>query len=367
MDIQALHQELRATPYEPVVAVGRGGMGELFEVRHRSLGRRYVVKLLRDPRRTELQDRLRLEAQTLARLAHPNLLQVIDLGRTSSGWPFLVTERLYGRTLREVAERGPVSLPDACRWGCAALRGLGVAHAAGLVHRDVKPDNLFLCEGAGVELKVIDFGVVKVMGGPASDWTLPPLAVPTGEGVALGTPNYMAPEQLGDGPVDARSDLYSLAVVLFRLLTGRLPFPSNDLAELAWMQSSSEPPSAYEVAGVPRALSDILARALSRDPAKRYQAAVDFGAALEPFVGPMAAPTPPKTVIVPVPAGRPTPTVAGFPVEQPTTPVVVPEAHAARLDSPRPLTTVDRLALLVSAVSVVAIAFFAALLVGTFD
>jgi serine/threonine-protein kinase len=358
MDVRALSEELRDTAYEPLVAVGRGGMGELFEVRHRTLGRRYVVKLLRDPRRTELGDRLRLEAQTLARLAHPNLLQVVDLGRTASGWPFLVTERLYGRTLREVSESGPVSLVDACRWACAALRGLGVAHAAGLVHRDVKPENLFLCEGAGVELKVIDFGVVKVMGGPASDWTLPPLAVPTGEGVALGTPSYMAPEQLGDGPVDARSDLYSLAVVLFRLLTGRLPFPSRDLVELAWMQSTSEAPAAHEVAAVPRPLSDVLAKALSRDPARRYQSAAELSAALEPFAGAATPLTPPKTVIVPVRVGLPVPTVADFPVEQATA--------VAPLGPSRGLSTRDRLALLVSLLSVLAILFFAGLWAGTF-
>lgn len=359
MDVRALGEELRETAYEPVVAVGRGGMGELFEVRHRTLGRRYVVKLLRDQRRTELHDRLRLEAQTLARLAHPNLLQVVDLGRTTSGWPFLVTERLYGRTVREVAEAGPVSVTDACRWGCAALRGLGVAHAAGLVHRDVKPDNLFLCEGAGVELKVIDFGVVKVMGGPATDWTLPPLAVPTEEGVALGTPSYMAPEQLGDGPVDARSDLYSLAVVLFRLLTASLPFPSRDLAELAWLQSSSEPPAAHELANVPRALSDVLTKALSREPSRRYQSAAEFAAAIEPFATPSPTLTPPKTVIVPVQLG-PTSSAATW-AEEPTTPVVAPPR-------PRPrFTTTDRIALVVSLLSLATITFFAALWAGSFD
>jgi serine/threonine-protein kinase len=218
---------LDGTNFRALGRLGHGSMGEVLEAEHVTLKRRVVVKLLlpvfdSDP---GMADRLRLEAQAVATLAgHPNIVEVLDFGKTPAGRPYLVMERLDGRTLREeLRARGPLPVAQAVALAKQLLRGLGAAHSAGLVHRDIKPDNLFLCEpGANGKqtLKILDFGIVKVAvgRGPA------PLALPTAEGMAIGTPRFLAPEQAQGRPVDSRADLYAAGCVLFWMLTGRDPF-----------------------------------------------------------------------------------------------------------------------------------------------
>ena len=170
---------------------------------------------------------MRLEAQATSALSgHPNIVEIFDLGRTAEGRPYLAMERLVGRTLKqEVAARGALPVAEAIGLVKQLLAGLAAAHGAGLVHRDIKPDNLFLCD-AGADgarrLKILDFGIVKVVSagkrGPR------PLAIPTGEGMAIGTPRFLSPEQATGRPVDARADLYAAGCVLFWLIAGRDPF-----------------------------------------------------------------------------------------------------------------------------------------------
>jgi len=303
LSLIALQAELRATAYQALSRLGQGGMGDVFEVEHRSLRRKLVMKLLREPNRPDLEDRLRLEAQALAQLAHPNLLQVIDFAHTSAGRPFLVTERLYGRTLKEeVGLTGTLATHEAVSFTCQALAGLAAAHRAGVVHRDIKLDNLFVCQGDDLtprHVKVIDFGIAKLVGaeGNAAGVSVDPLAVPTAEGIMVGTPSFMSPEQVTSQLVDHRADIYGMGVVLYRLVAGRNPFICRDLIEYAAAHASElpEPPSRF--ATLPPGLDAVILRALEKQPADRYASAKEMIDALAPFASartsaPAIAPAP---------------------------------------------------------------------------
>lgn len=218
---------LAGTAYRTIRRIGSGAMGQVFEAEHTGLRRRVAVKLLSpllagDP---VFVDRLRLEAQALATVRHHNVVAVTDHATTPSGVPFLVMELLQGRTLHDLLrERRALPFPEALQIFDQLLGGLGAIHAAGLVHRDLKPANVFLCrEGERTTVKVLDFGIVKVarhdLAGPIA-----PARLLTQQGHAIGTPNFMAPEQvLGQG-CDARTDIYAAGVLLYLLLSGRAPF-----------------------------------------------------------------------------------------------------------------------------------------------
>jgi serine/threonine-protein kinase len=289
LSLVALQAELRETAYHALGRLGQGGMGDVFEVEHRTLRRKLVMKLLREPNRPDLEDRLRLEAQTLAQLTHPNLLQVVDFAHTSAGRPFLVTERLYGRTLKE--ELGPTgNLPptEAVTFACQALAGLAAAHRAGVVHRDIKLDNLFLCQGDDLtprHLKVIDFGIAKLVGAEegARGVSVDPLVVPTAEGIMIGTPSFMSPEQVTSQPVDHRADIYGMGVVLYRLVAGRNPFICRDLIEYAAAHASEPPEPPSRFVALPAGLERVILRALEKKPADRYPSAREMIDALTPF------------------------------------------------------------------------------------
>lgn len=275
---------LFGTPYRPTQRLGRGGMGEVVEAEHVGLGKAVVVKLLhRDLNaRPHLVERLRVEAQALARLAHPNLVVVTDYGRTTEGRAFLVMERLYGRTLREELEARRALPPgEAIAYVAQALAGLEAAHRAGLVHRDVKLDNLFLCEPDAQgrrALKVLDFGVAKVLA-PGEGRAPTPSRYQTEEGVLVGTPRYLSPEQATGGPVDARADIYAAGLVLYALLAGRGPFAHIDsLIDLLRAHAAEvpEPPSRHAPGPIPAELDRAVMRALEKEPGRRFQSAAAF-------------------------------------------------------------------------------------------
>ncbi len=329
--LAVLGEELRSTPYRPVVAIGAGGMGALYEVEHRTLKRRLAMKILRDPGRADLEDRLRLEAQSLAQLSHPNLVQVVDYARSGSGRPFLVCERLYGKTLKDLL--GPVGALEvelAVRYTIEALGGLHTAHRAGVVHRDVKLDNLFLCEGDDLRpghVKVIDFGIAKLVGakveGRAVD--VAPLANPTEEGAMIGTPSFMSPEQITNQRVDHRADIYGVGVVLYRMLAGRNPFLCRDTMEYAMAHATEIPSPPSRFATLPSGLDAIVMRALEKDPEHRFASAKQMIEALTPYATqatwPALAPAP-TPALAPAPTPAPTPAPAPAP---PPTPAPPPE------------------------------------------
>jgi serine/threonine-protein kinase len=268
--------------------IGSGGMGEVYAAEHTALGKAVVIKVLHRQLADQpgLSDRVRLEAQVLARLTSPHLVDVIDLGRSHDGRPYMVMERLVGRTLRdEVRERGPLPVREALEYARQMLVGLAAAHAAGIVHRDVKPQNVFLCEpaaaGGARTIKVLDFGIAKLLEGALG--TLAPPAVPTQEGVSIGTPEYFSPEQARGTKVDPRSDVYSVGAVLYLLLTGRAPFQHRrGVAELvrAHAREEPDPPSTHR-RGLARSIDRLVLEALAKDPEVRPKSALALAADIQ--------------------------------------------------------------------------------------
>ncbi len=271
----------RLGPYEIVAPIGAGGMGEVYRARDPRLGRDVAVKVLppgvADPDRLA---RFALEARTVAALSHPNLLAIFDVG--TGDRPYLVTELLDGETLRGRLARGPIAAMEAVAFALQIVAGLTAAHGRGVVHRDLKPDNLFVT--ADGRLKILDFGLATTVapvpdtaGTAADDLT----AVRTSPGVVLGTLGYFSPEQARARPVDHRTDLFAVGAVLYEMLTGQRAFrgesPADTLALLL-----HRPPSELTFAPtVPPALADVVRRCLQQTPERRYQSAQELATALE--------------------------------------------------------------------------------------
>jgi len=282
------------SPYRTIRSIGQGGMGEVFEVEHVALSKRVVAKLLKVQflNDANILERFRFEAQALAQLAHPNLVAVLDLGRTTDGRPYFVMERLCGRTLGdELRARRTLPVAEAIELCCQVLAGLGAAHAHGLVHRDVKLDNVFVCDapssadGARTTpstrlVKVLDFGVAKTRRSGEQLAKAP--AYPTAEGIVMGTPRYIAPEQIRGVAVDARADLYAAGVLLYALIAGRAPFTQpGALAILqAHLSELPKPPSHWTTAPVPAELDAAILRALTKRPEDRFESAAAFASEL---------------------------------------------------------------------------------------
>ncbi|APR83239.1 serine/threonine protein kinase [Minicystis rosea] len=277
---------LEGTPYIVVRLLGQGGMGEVYEVEHAALGRRAALKVLhRDHQdRPDLAARLRDEARSLARLRHPNLVEVFDLGMAEGGRPYFAMPLLRGRDLRTALACSGTFHPHAALALVAqALDGLAAAHAAGLVHRDVKLENLFL-EDDGT-LKVLDFGVAKVMRAGSFGLTQP--------GVSPGTPRTMAPEQCAGVTVDARADLYAIGLALHELVTGRGPFDElrDDRAiRFAHCDRTPLPPSRFAPQLIGPELDALILRALAKSPADRFQTAAEMAAAVRALLPAPRAP-----------------------------------------------------------------------------
>jgi eukaryotic-like serine/threonine-protein kinase len=270
---------LFGTPYRSILVLGRGGMGEVIEAEHLPLGRRVVVKLIHphladDPR---FCDRLRVEARSLSLISHPNVVAVSDFGRTPGGRPFVVMERLRGRTLgQELRARGALPVAEAIHVVRQVLAGLTAAHAQGIVHRDVKAENVFLCEGGLV--KLLDFGVVKILPEDSAPRAVVP-AYPTQEGMLVGSPRHVAPEQVRCGAVDARTDVYGAGLLLYTLVAGRGPFEHvEDMVALltAHVREAPPPPSQFARAKLPPALECAILKALAKAPEHRFQSAALF-------------------------------------------------------------------------------------------
>ncbi len=283
--------------YEVLEQLGEGGMGAVYRARHGTLGTDVVVKMLHAElaHRPTLIDRMRLEAQALARLDHPNLVRVTDFDHTPDGRPYLVMEYLKGHSLRQLLalRGGTIGIGDALSIVQQALKGLQVAHDAGLVHRDIKLDNIFVCDVEGDNrrrgdedlvgtVKLLDFGVAKVLSattvGPA------PLQYATGTGLIVGTPRFFSPEQARGDKCDHRADLYAMGLVLYVLLAGRGPFDDTEhLAELAkaHIARQPEPPSRFADEPLPAALDAAVMRCLAKAPDARFASATELGAQLK--------------------------------------------------------------------------------------
>ncbi len=242
--------------FELVRELGRGGFGIVFEARDRELGRAVAFKAVRpgsDPEPRE--ERLLQEAETAARLAHPNIVHLYDAGRSEQG-PYLVLELLHGQTLAVRLAQGPVSPGEALRIAREVATGVAHAHAHGVVHRDLKPENVFLCDDG--QVKVLDFGLAHAFGRRRAPG---------------GTPGYMAPEQRRGAPEDERTDVFALGMILYRMLAGAPAF-----AERA-APGDPAPAPAVALEGAP-AVGPLLARMLEADPVKRPRDAGEVAPAL---------------------------------------------------------------------------------------
>ena len=279
---------LSGTAYRARHRLGEGSMGLVVEAEHRALGTLVVVKLLHQAlvQRADFVDRMRIEAQSLARLRHPNLVAVTDFAVTPAGLPFLVMERLSGHTVAdERARRGALPLEEAIDVVQQTLAGLGAAHEAGIIHRDIKAANLFLCDASAGRrtVKILDFGIAKVLASAPSGRAPQPLRYPTAEGTTVGTPRCLSPEQARGGPVDARTDVYAAGVLLYSLLVGVGPFDHiRGQMELlqAHVSLAPVPPSQRAAQLIPPSVEAAVMRALAKRPEDRFASAAEFSASL---------------------------------------------------------------------------------------
>jgi len=263
--------------------LGQGGMGHVYRARDERLGRRVALKVISDRVASgDASARLVREARAAAALDHPNAVAVFDVGE-ADGVPYIVMELVEGRTLRDAI--GGASTPLAARigWLADAGRALAAAHRRGLVHRDVKPENVMI-RNDGV-VKVLDFGIARrdsAAVDPAAPTQTPALPTLTLEGVKVGTPLYMAPEQIRGDALDGRADQFSWGVVAYELLAGRLPWRGADaLAAMASVLTDPVDRAALDAASVPRALQKVVLRALGRRPEHRFASMDEAVSALE--------------------------------------------------------------------------------------
>ncbi len=266
--------------YEVVSPLGAGGMGEVYRARDRELQREVALKILpealsSDPDRVKRFER---EAKATAALSHPNVLTVFDVGR-QDGRTYLVFEMLEGATLAGVMKGGALRTREALDYAGQVARGLAAAHAHGVVHRDVKPANLFLTTTGTV--KILDFGLARIRGRGSESHEETSTEV-TAPGHVLGTVSSMSPEQARGEPLDARSDLFSLGVVLYEMLSGRHPFRRTSSAETVSAILRDEPPELGALEGkVPVTVERLARRCLEKRPEDRFQTANDLALALD--------------------------------------------------------------------------------------
>jgi serine/threonine-protein kinase len=270
-------------PYEIIERLGAGGMGEVYLARDGRLNRHVALKSLSDPSLDipDARDRLLQEARAAARLSHPNIAAIHDI-LDCGPRPCIVMEYVQGETLAARLARGPMPPAQAVSVGIQLADGLEHAHAAGVFHRDLKPANVILT--ADGTAKILDFGVARIREIAPDDTTAATLADIAGAqvGQVAGTPGYMAPEQLMGRPASARSDIYSLGVLLFELVTGHRAFAASDFMGLALAILNGPMPLAHdENPGVPEEVSAVIARAMAREPRERYQSASEVKAALQ--------------------------------------------------------------------------------------
>ena len=299
--------------YRIVDKLGRGGMGTVYRALDETLHREVAIKVLNaelnDP---EVARRFRAEAITVARLSHPGIAGIYELFEHDGEW-LMVMEFVRGETLEKVVNRiGPLSAQRAAELCMQTLVALAHAHSMGVVHRDLKPANLMITESGGV--KVMDFGIARVAGSEHL----------TNAGFMMGTPAYMAPEQVRGGDIDARADLYALGVVFYRLTTGALPFKGDTAFAMVQSQVLDPPtPVGLVRPDLPPWVGEVVGRALAKAPEQRFQSAAEFHEAFArclaglPLSSMYASGDPLTTPVRPMPTGafqmRPMPTPMPMP------------------------------------------------------
>jgi serine/threonine protein kinase len=268
--------------------IGKGGMGAVYKALQPAMNRMVAVKILHPKltSRKDLASRFRREARAMSHLAHPNTAKVFLYGELEDGSLYIVMEFLEGKNMNQtVRSEGPMSLERAVHILSQVCPALEEAHRAGMIHRDLKPENLFLCQTGGMKdyAKVLDFGLAKV-----TEREMRPGSIAlTQEGMVFGTPEFMSPEQAQGKKLTPASDIYSLAIILYEALTGKLPFEGKSTMDFIQHQVMTKPMTLAERAPdktFPPLLQTVFDKALEKDPAKRFTSALDFSHALEAVV-----------------------------------------------------------------------------------
>ena len=276
--------------FQIVRKIGTGGMGAVYEASQPSMNSKVAVKILHAKlaNRKDLVSRFHREAAAMSHLRHPNTVKVLLYGEDEKdGLLYIVMEYLDGKNLNQtVRADGPLPVERAIPILVASCHALQEAHEQGIVHRDLKPENIFLCNQVGTKdyVKVLDFGLAKV----TEREMRPGSMILTQEGMVFGTPEFMSPEQAQGKTLDARSDIYSLAVILYEVLTGKLPFEAKSPMEFIQLHVQKEPiPLSKRVPGktFPEALDAAIAKALAKAREDRFQSATEFAAALQRAIG----------------------------------------------------------------------------------
>jgi len=275
----ALAAGSRVGRYEILELLDAGGMGEVYRARDTGLGRDVAVKVMR-PWMTGDTARLRLfekEARAAGAISDPNILAVFDVG-AANGMPYVVSELLEGETLGARLRRSSLTVRESVEYGIQIAQGLCAAHEKGIVHRDLKPDNVFLTRQG--RLKLLDFGLAKLIQDPRDDAAPAALSSSSGSGL-MGTPGYIAPERLAGQPTDRRVDIFGLGAILYRMLAGRPAFGAEDTASDLHATQTEEPAPFAVDTGVPARLQRIVWRCLQKRPEDRFQTAPEVRSALQ--------------------------------------------------------------------------------------
>ncbi len=286
-----------ADRYHVVQKLGEGGMGQVYLAEHVKMGRRSAIKVM-NPSMVHDPDavaRFNREASNASRITHPNVCAIYDFGETPDGLIYLAMEFIEGEPLTALLERdGALPVPRAAGIFLQVADALQAAHDLGIVHRDLKPDNIMLTrrKGGADAVKVVDFGIAKAIGGDQAGAG----QKVTKTGLVVGTPEFMSPEQLSGDTLDGRSDLYSLALVFYRMLTGKLPFEATSVQETMIKRLTDEPAKLAETRpdrSFPNGLQPVLDTALARTPSERYQSVAKFASDVAAVTGrPTAGATP---------------------------------------------------------------------------
>ena len=276
-----------ADRYHVVKKLGEGGMGQVYLAEHVKMGRRSAIKVM-NPSMVHDPDavaRFNREASNASRITHPNVCAIYDFGETPDGLIYLAMEFIEGEPLTDLLEReGALPVGRATGIFLQTAEALQAAHDLGIVHRDLKPDNIMLSrrKGGGDTVKVVDFGIAKAVGGDEAGQKV------TKTGLVVGTPEFMSPEQLSGDTLDGRSDLYSLALVFYRMLCGKLPFEATTVQETMIKRLTDEPTklaAARPDLSFPAGLQPVLDTALARTPMERYQSVAKFAADVGAITG----------------------------------------------------------------------------------